>query len=200
MSVNKWLMFTTLLTAFLLSAFAEVRVNAQERRKNADRKDGSVVKGTLASVDAEKNSVIVTIHTFNRATQEGTDTDKTFLLTKDAKILQDGTTARLADLKKGYPVTLRLDGTSAAGVSVDGGTAQGEFLSANPDRNTVTVIAGRDMRRQVYHLLKTTTLTGADGKAIAITDLKPGAKLALTRSVEDDHTVVRIQALRAADK
>jgi hypothetical protein len=185
----------------LLSASSgEVRVAAQERKKNADGKDGSVVKGTLAAVDAEKNSVTVTIHTFNRATQEGTDTDKTFPLAKDAKVLLDAAAAKLVDLKKGYPVTLRLDGAKAASVSVDGGTAQGEFLSANLDRNTITVIAGRDMKRQVYHLLKTTTVTGGDGKAILVKDLKAGTKLLLTRSVEDGNTAISVRVLPASGK
>jgi len=201
MTVTKWLTCATLLASILLSALSgEVRVAAQERKKKADGKDGTVVKGTLASVDAEKKSVTITIHTFNRTTQEGTDTDKTFPLTKDAKILQDAVAAKLADLKKGYPVTLRLEGTSAASVSVDGGTGQGEFVSANLERNTVTVIAGRDMGKQVYHLLKTTTVTGGDGKAMSVKDLKAGTKLALTRSVEDGNTAISIRVLAASDK
>lgn len=200
MSVNKWLMDTTLLTAIMLGAFCEERVAAQERKRNADGKDGTVVKGRLASVDAEKNSVTVTIHTFNRATQEETDTDKTFPLAKDAKVIQDAAAAKLTDLKKGNPVTLQLKGTSAASVSVDGGTAQGEFLSANLARNTITVIAGRDLARKVFHLLKTTTVTGADGKAIPVADLKAGMKVVLTRSVEDDNTAVAVRVLSAAGR
>jgi hypothetical protein len=200
MSVNKWLVCTALLTAILLAAVGESRVTGQDRKKNVDRKAGTVVKGTLASVDAEKRSVTITIHTFNRTTQEGTDTNKTFPLTKDAKVLQDAATAKLADLKKGYPTTLRLEGTSAASISVDGGTGQGEFASANLERNTITVIAGRDMRNQVYHLLKTTTVTGADGKAMSVKDLKAGTKLALTRSVEDGNTAISVQVLTASDK
>lgn len=200
MAANKLLTVPTLLSVILLGAFAEVQVNAQERKKNADRKDGTVVKGTLASVDAEKNSVTITIHSFNRATQEGKDTDKTFPLAKDAKVLRDGAAAKLADLKKGHPVTLRLDGSSAASVSVDGGTAQGEFLSSNPERNTIKVIAGRDMRKQVYHLLKTTTVADSGGKDVSVKDLKSGTKLVLTRSVEDDNTVIAVRVLPASDK
>ena len=201
MSTCKFPMRAALLgTIFVCALGGEALVEGQERKKARGSKDAGLVKGTLASVDAGKNTVTVTIHTFNRATQEGTDTDKTFPLAKDAKVVQDAAPAKLADLKKGYPATLRLEGMSAASVSVDGGTTQGEFLSANPDRNTVTVIAGRDMARRVYHLLKTTTVTGADGKAAAIKDLKPGTKLLLTRSVEDGNTAVRIQALAASDK
>jgi hypothetical protein len=175
-------------------------VAAQERKNRGEAQDKKIVKGTLASVDADKNTVTVTIHSFNRATQEATDTDKTFPLAKDANILQDGTSTKLADLRKGHPVSVKLDGASAASISVDGGTSQGEFLAANLERNTITVIAGRNLTKQVYHLLKTTKVTGADGKVMLAKDLKPGTKLFLTRSVEDDHTAIRIQALPEVEK
>jgi hypothetical protein len=191
-------MWAALVGAIVLGG--QARVTAQERKRGAGERDASLVKGTLASVDADKNSVTVTIHSFNRATQEATDTNKTFPLTKDAHVQQDGVAAKLADLKKGHPVTVRLDGASAASINVDGGTAQGEFVSANLERNTITVIAGRNLERRVYHLIKTTTVTGGDGKAIAVKDLKSGTKLVLTRSVEDDHTAIQIRALPAADK
>jgi hypothetical protein len=201
MSTFKFPMRAALLGTILAwSVGGEARVEGQERKKARGGTDGAVVKGTLASVDAGKNAVTVTIHTFNRTTQEGNDTDKTFPLTTDAKVLQDAAPAKLADLKKGHPVTLRLEGARAASVSVDGGTALAQFLSVNSDRNTVTVIAGRNMARRVYHLLKTTTVTGPDGTAISVKDLKRGTRLLLTRSVEDANTAVRIQALPASDE
>src|SRR5262245_17231200 len=201
MSITRFSMWAALLGTFVFCALGgEAKSVAQERKRGAGEKDGSVVKGTLASVDADKNSVTVTVHSFNRTTGQATDTNKTFALAKDAKVLQDAAAAKLADLKKGNPVTLRLEGASAASVSVDGGTAQGEFVSANPERNTVTVIAGRNMERRVYHLLKSTTLISDDGKAILVKDLKIGTKLLLTRSVEDDRTVIHIRTLPAAEK
>src|SRR5262245_33556322 len=201
MSITRFSMWAALLGTFVFCALGgEAKSVAQERKRGAGEKDGSVVKGTLASVDADKNSVTVTVHSFNRTTGQATDTNKTFALAKDAKVLQDAVAAKLADLKKGNPVTLRLEGTSAASVSVDGGTAQGEFVSANPDRNTITVIAGRNMEKQVFHLIKSTTVTGGDGKEMPVKDLKPGTKLVMIRSVEDDRTVVQIRALPGADK
>ena len=201
MSITRSSLWFALLGALVVGMLGGgTRAVAQERKRGAGEKDAAVVKGTLAAVDAEKNSVTVTIHTFNRATQEATDTDKTFAIAKDATVLQDAVPAKLADLKKGHPVTLRLAGASAASVSVDGGTAQGEFHSANPDRNTVTIIAGRNPEKRVFHLIKTTTVTGADGKPMEVKDLKRGTKLVLTRSVEDDRTAVQIRALPAADK
>lgn len=198
MTIFKSLVWVALLgTIFVCALGGEASVAAQERKKAGGEKD--VVKGKLAAADADKNTITITIHTFNRATQEGTDTNKTFTLSKDVKVLQDEAPVKLSELKKGYPVTLRLEGSSAASVSVDGGTVQGEFLSANLERNTVTVIAGRDLSRRVYHLLKTTTVTEGDRKTLLVRDLKPGTKLLMTRSVEDDNTVVRIQVLSKSD-
>jgi hypothetical protein len=178
----------------LMVGASEAGEARQEQRKAGQRKADTAVKGTLKSVDADKNTVTVTIHTFDRTTGQGTDTDKTFPLANNAKVLQDDTGSKLAELKKGFPVTLTLDGASASSVSVDGGTAQGEFWSANLERNTILVLAGRNMQRRVYHLLKDTRVTNNDGTPIRVQDLKPGMKLLMTRSVEDENTVVRIQA------
>jgi hypothetical protein len=188
-----------LIAAGAVAWCGDTRSAAQDRKK-ATEADMALVKGTLASVDTEKNTVTVTIHKFDRANQQPNDMNKTFTLTKEAKILQDDAAAKLGDLKKGNPVLVKLDGANAASVSVDGGTSQGEFFSANLERNTITVIAGRNMSKQVCHLLKTTKVTGSDSKALAVADLKQGMKLALTRSVEDDHTVIRIQVQAAAGR
>lgn len=169
------------------------RAAAQDRKKAADPKDGTTVRGTLASVDVEKNSITITIHAFDRKSGESTDTNKTFTLAKDAKIQQDAADAKLADLKKGFTAVLKLDKENAVSVSVDGGTGPGEFRSVNLERNTITIIAGRDMSLKVVHLLKDPKVFGADGKPIRLQDLKPGAKLNITRSVEDGNTAVRLQ-------
>ena len=44
------------------------------------------------------------------------------------------------------------------------------------------------------------TTQHGDGKALHVKDLQAGTKLVLTRSVEDDHTVIQIWALPATDK
>jgi hypothetical protein len=184
----------------LVCAITSVGNVASAQRKEAQPKDGTTVRGKLASVDAEKNSVTVTISTFDRKTGEGTDTNKTFPLAKDAQVIQDDLPAKLADLKKGFPVVVKLDQANAVSVGVDGGTAQGEFRSANPERNTITVLGGRDMSRRVYHLIKTTKVIGTDGKPTRIEDLKQGTRLQMTLSVEDGNTAIRVQAMPAAEK
>lgn len=200
MFITRSPLLVVMLGAIAVVALDGTCATAQERKRGADSKDASIVKGTLASVDADKNTVTVTTRTFNRATQEATETNKTYPLAKDAQVLQDAAAARLADLRKGFTVTLKLDGANASSVSVDGGTTQGKFLSANPDRNTIAVVAGRENARRVYHLLKSTTIIGADGKAMLLKDLAAGTKLVMTRSVEDDNTVVHIKALPETDK
>jgi len=189
MSTNK--SFTVILVAALLIVFGKSpNLEGQERRKAAT---GKTVKGTLKVFDERNNTVTVTIHSFNRATQTSSDTDLKFELTKDATILQDESAVKLSALRKGFPVTIKLDGASAASVSVDGGTARGEFHSANAERNTITLIAGRNSDRVTYHLLKTTKVVDASGKEIQIKDLKASTPLVMTRSVEDERTAVRVQ-------
>jgi hypothetical protein len=198
-------MLTTLskVLGAVLAAGAVVALGAPaagQDRTPAQPRDGSAVRGTLASVDVEKNTVTVEVHTFDRKTGEGSDTKKTFPLAKDAKILQDDVETKLSELRKGNPVVLKLDKEAAVSVSVVGGIMQGEFHSANPERNTITVIAGRNLTKQVFHLVKTTTVTGPDGKPIAVQDLKPGMRVQLTRSVEDENTAIRVQVVPAPAK
>lgn len=195
-----------LLTVFVVALFGVAamggvnsRAPAQERKK-AEPTDGTTVRGKLASVDTEKNTVTIAISMFDRKTAESNETNKTYTLAKDAKILQDDAAAKLADLKKGFTTIIKLDGTTAVSVSVEGGTSSGEFLSANVERNTIAIIAGRNMARQVVHLLKETKVTGSDGKAIRVQDLKLGTRLSITRSVEDDNTAIRIQVMPVAAK
>jgi hypothetical protein len=174
---------------------------ATAQRKKADRPDaGTRLKGELASVDAEKNSVTLTTRTFDRKAREATETRKTFAVTREAKIHQDEAPVKLGDLKLGHPTFLTLAEGAVVAITVEGGTGQGEFLSANIDRNTIAIIAGRDMARRVVHLLKETKVLDADGKPIRIQDLKRGTRLLLTRSVEDDNTAVRVQVMREGSR
>lgn len=192
-----------LMTKFKISAAflaAVCAIALGQERKTGDTKNATAVKGTLVGVDADKNTITVAVTSFDRKTGEGGVTNKTFAVGKDATILQDEGKAKLTDLKKGYPTTLKLDQTTATSISVDGGTARAEFFSANTERNTITVIAGRNMEKRVYHLLKDTKIAGDDGKPIRAEDLKAGTVILLTVSVEDDRTAVRVQTQPPAKK
>ena len=70
----------------------------------------------------------------------------------------------------------------------------------NMERNTITVIAGRDMGEKIYHLLKTTKVTVAGGKAGKVQDLQPGAEIQLTLSVLGDNSVIRIESSQVEKK
>jgi hypothetical protein len=122
---------------------------------------------------------------------------ETFGVAKEAVIVQDNTPARLADLKTDSHVTLRFDpeGKNVVRLSADGGTQQGRFASANPARNTVTVIAGKAGQRKTYHLVKESEVIAGGGKPGRVSDLKEGTMLQLTLSVEDPNTVIRIEPL-----
>jgi hypothetical protein len=170
----------------------------QERKKANQPADGTTIRGTLASVDGEKNTITLTVPTGDRKTERG-ETKKTYTLAKDAKIQQDAAEAKLADLKPGHPTVLKLDNSNVISVTVVGGTGTGEFRSANLERNTIVVFAGRNMARQVVHLLKETKVFDADGKPIKLQDLKPGTRINMTRSVEDGNTAVRLDVVRAKE-
>jgi hypothetical protein len=193
-------MFMTRLKISAAFLAAVCTVTLAQERKRADPKDAAAVKGTLVGVDADKNTITVAVTSFDRKAGEGSTTNKTFVVGKEAAILQDESKAKLTDLKKGYPTTLKLDQTTAVSISVDGGTARGEFFSANPERNTITIIAGRNMEKRVYHLLKDTKVMGDDGKPIRVADLKAGTVILLTLSVEDDRTAVRVQTQPASNR
>jgi hypothetical protein len=178
-------------------AVAAPRLAAQERQRP---KADSAVRGTLEAVDAEKSTVTIVNRAFDRKSGEATETKKTYTVAREAKIIQDEAAAKLANLKKGHPVVLTMEGDKAVSVSVIGGTVQVEFRSANLDRNTMLVLGGRDMSRQTLHLLKDTKVLGADGKPIKVQDLKAGTKLVVTKSVEEDGTVVKVQVAGEAPK
>ena len=194
-----WSSFCILVVSGALLPTSAVMPDEPAQPPRAQRKsaapDPSIVKGTLARVDPDKSSVTITISKFDRQTGEGTETEKTFIVAREARILQDDAPAKLADLKKDNPTTVKLDRTTVVSISVDGGTAQAEFRSFNADRNTIVVFAGRNHTRRVYHLLKETRVLGEGDKVLRIQDLKAGTTIRLTLSVEDDNTAVRIQTL-----
>lgn len=122
---------------------------------------------------------------------------KDFAVAKDALILQDNIKTKLADLKKGDRITLNLKGKSAVSIIADGGTVGGpiRYVSANEERNSVTVIAGRKDEKRIYHLVKQTEVMTDSGKVVRVKDLKEGTMLLLTLSVEDTNTVIQIQTI-----
>src|SRR5262249_40733430 len=76
----------------------------QARGAREQPKDGAAGSGTLQAVDADRNRVTLSISSRQTSTSE----ERTLEVARDAKILRDGKEIKLADLKTGGRVTLRL--------------------------------------------------------------------------------------------
>jgi RNA polymerase sigma factor (sigma-70 family) len=196
-----------------LDAARDEFLAAHERYETARRrgrpKEPRTEKGVLCQVDAGGRSVRVEMwleRKFPEAELWGGITGfggrfyETFPVAKGATIVQDNVRTGLASLKKGSHVALGFaaDGKSVVRITADGGSAQGRFVSANPARSTIAVLAGKGGERRVYHLVKETEVLAGGGKAARVADLKEGTMLLLTLSVEDANTAIRIETVSAA--
>jgi hypothetical protein len=150
------------------------------------------VTGSLQAVHVEKNSV--TVSSFSRA--QGQSTEKTYEVARDASILRDGKEVKLADLKKGGRITLKLspDQKTVVSLSVAGPTLSAPLKSVDVDKNTVTITVENRQGKQdrTYPLARDAKVTIA-GKEARLTDLKEGTRLLLTLSAEDGNTLIQIQ-------
>jgi hypothetical protein len=155
-------------------------------------KEGPAVAGTLQAVDADKNSVTISI--FSR--QDGVSTAKTFPVAKDAKILRDGKAVKLTDLKVGGRVTLRLspDQKTAVSVSVAGRTSQAPLKAVDAANSTITItVETRQGKQDKTHPVAKDAKVTVDGKAVQLADLKAGTLLFFTFSAEDGNTIIQIR-------
>ncbi len=177
------------------------RPNAADKNAQAatpaPRGRASTVGGMLQGVDADKQTVTVSIN--NRQTGKA---DKTFELAKDAAIFRDGKPAKLADLKKGKRVDVKLsaDQKTAVAISETGKTLMGQLKSVDPATNsiTLTIAAGRPepVKKEVtYELAKDgkVTLAGKEAKFADLKDVRQGSTVQLMFSVDDEKTLVSIQ-------
>jgi hypothetical protein len=152
-------------------------------------RDVNTVSGSLESVDPVKNTV--TIGIFSRA--EGTSTNSTYTVAKDAKILKDGAPAKLADLKHGR-ATLQLgpDKTTVVSITVTGRTVTGVFFDAG--KKTITIVAEtRQGKENKTFTLAENVKVVLSGKPATLQDLKEGTKVLLTVSADDDR-IIQVQS------
>jgi RNA polymerase sigma factor (sigma-70 family) len=182
--------------------YEEVHNRYEAAMASGRLREGTSLTGTLVQVAAEENSV--KLEYWKEVKGDGrpfTATNfmayETFPVGKDAVIQQDNIQTKLADLKKGSHITLKLDGKSVVHISVDGGYVGGpiRYVAADEARNTITVIAGRKDEMRIYHLVKETEVVTDSGNAARVKDLKAGTLLLLTRSVADTNTIIRIGTL-----
>jgi hypothetical protein len=155
-------------------------------------KEGKSVAGKLEAVDADKNTITISI--FTRST--GVSADHLYTLAKDAKILQDGKETKLKDLKKGGRTTLVLsaDEKSVMSVSVVGATSQAPLKSVDADKNTITIVAETRQGKvdKTFQVAKDAKIM-VEGKAVKLGDLKKDTTVVLTFSADEANTVIQIQ-------
>jgi RNA polymerase sigma factor (sigma-70 family) len=170
--------------------------NANRRPENAregNRRPGSEgTAGTLKSVDAEKNAIVVTTNTARGAQPS----EHAFTVAKDAKIVQDHKDAKLGDLKTGARIMVRVgrDGNSVAVINVTGGVIAGSLKSVDASAGSITVtMAGRDSEDKTFKVSKEAKVVIGRDQEGKLGDLKAGSPVALTASAADAGTVIEIR-------
>jgi RNA polymerase sigma factor (sigma-70 family) len=189
-----------------LSAAQQHYDDAQDRYEAAKARgqsgEGTTLRGVLVKVDPAAGTV--RLEHWKDVPGDGRPFNgihylayEDFPVAKDAVLQQDNVKTKLADLRTGKRTALHLRGNEVRGITVDGGVVPARYVSANAARHTIAVIAGKNDERATYHLLKETEVVGRTGQAVRLGDLRAGMRLLLTRSVEDAHTVIRIEILSA---
>jgi hypothetical protein len=172
----------------------------REQGKREQPTDGAVLKGKIGAIDTANRTITLVQSMFDRKAGQANETEKVLNVPKDAVIVQDGVSIKLENLKRGFHTTVKADQKNALSITVEGGQVRGVYKSMNPERNTITVVAGRDMGEKTYHLLKTTKVALAGGKSGKVQEISVGAEIVLTLSVEGDNTVIRIQPVMEEKK
>ncbi len=167
-----------------------------QREKKEQPKDGAILKGKLGAIDTKNRTVRLDITN----ERKGATVEVVLPVAKDAVILQDEVKTKLEDLKKGLSTTVKVDQKTAVSITVHGPSVKGKFKSTNAERNTITVIAGRNETFRTLHLLKTTKVTLAGGKAGTVQDLKVDSEILLILSAQGDNTVIRIEPAPPSEK
>jgi RNA polymerase sigma factor (sigma-70 family) len=157
-------------------------------------KDIVTVAGKLESIDASS----VTIGYFKRG--EGA-VSKTYTLAKDIKISRDGKDAKLADLKKGVQVSLKLsaDQKSAVAITFDTPAVSAPLKSVDANKNTITVTVGPRGAKEdkTYDVAKDAKIV-IDGKESKLADLRTGGVIAF--AVNDTNAVTLIRTSTRKDR
>jgi RNA polymerase sigma factor (sigma-70 family) len=163
-------------------------------RQRGQTREGITLAGTLQALDLDAHRVTVSV--FSRT--EG-QSEKTFSVAKDAKVLRDGKEIKLTDLKQGNRITLRLspDQKTVVGLVVANTAITAQVKAVDAARSTVTVVidnARKGKQEKTYPVAKDAKVT-LEGKEARLTDLKEGATLVFTISAEDGNTVIQIATL-----
>ncbi len=161
----------------------------------------NAVAGAVRAVDAARRTVTATV----KDKTSGDKTDETLNVAADASVVFEGhtkgggKTGRLADLREGMSVTLRLteDRKTVTGIRVAPPTARGVVKAVDAAKGSITVTVGvkGDARDVTYEVEKGAAVR-VDGKEAKLADVKPGTPVELLLSPEDGGVV----GLRAGEK
>lgn len=153
----------------------------------------NAVTGQVRSADAVKNTV--TIGTKDKAT--GANGEQTYAVAADATVSiaghgkESGRTGKLADIKQGMSVTLRLteDGKSVVAVRVAAPTAQGVVKSVDAVKGTLVITVGaKNTANDVTYEVKAAPIR-IGGKEAKLADLKPETRVQIQLSPGDGSVV-----------
>ena len=171
-------------------------VKPGEKPAKPDVKKAGGFSVTFKSVDADKGTITVT------ATKGDTSVDRTIPLAKDAKVSIDGKEAKLADLKAGIRISVKLgdDKTTAVVIGSEGATLIGDLKEVASDQKsvkvTVTVYAIKGDKNSAKTEEKTVKI-GEDTKIVVdgqknttVADLKAGSSVAVQVSADGERALV----------
>lgn len=158
----------------------------------------NLVEGAVKAVDAGQNTITVT----NKNKETKLEEEKKFDVAADARIIQVGHSkdgekvVKLADLKQGTRLTLRLsqDNKAVVGIRVAAPTASGVVKAVDAAKLSITVTHGaKDNAKDTTYEVEKKAAVLIDGKEGKLADLKEGVQIHLLLSPEDGG-VVGIQA------
>ena len=192
---------------------AHVTVRLEDKQVTRIFVEGQLIKGTLTSIDAAKNTVTANV-TFSKTEPAA---DKTFALAKSVKlVIDDGRpidktkpvkTPALTDVPAGVFVTLRLsaDRKSVGAIHAQGQSISGVLKSVDAAKSTITVdIAVSKTEPPVaktFDVSKDATISVDEGKVdktvkpkrLSLGDIPIGAVVTLRQSL-DQKSIVAIRA------
>ena len=166
-------------------------------KPNADVKKLPSIHGIVKTVDAAKATITVSIPAKNGETK-----DQTVTLAKDAQVSVDGAEAKLADLKTGYHVNLKLteDKSGAVAIAAEGPTLAGELKAVDASKHTIKVVVPTrpDPTDKTKTGTEEKTFTVAEHAKIAIdgqknatlADLKAGSSVAVRLAADGERAFV----------
>ena len=167
------------LAALKPGAVVTLRLSLDQKAVAAIQVETSTVHAILTAVDAQKNTVTVTIDRKGEQPQK-----KTYRVTKGASVQVDGQDAKLVDLPTESYVTLRLPGNQveeASSIHAEGFAVNGT-VKGNAENDSITI--GNKNDDQTYTVGKGAKIQ-VGGKSGKLSDLIDGSVVLSARTSAD---------------